>query len=139
MKAWLIVSLRRCVSRGKWGAEVGFYLGANRLHKSRILWCKFQSLYFIQRFISAICSIKRTQRIHSSVLSSKKGCITGLVDKAKDKYSIYTVRIKPMQNSQILFKYRPLCWVISCTFAYISGQWNDVALQFSSSSVTIWL
>lgn len=34
------------------------FVCANRLHKSRQLWCKFQSLYFIQRFISEICSIK---------------------------------------------------------------------------------
>lgn len=91
--------LLRCGFRGVWGADVGFYHFTNRLHKSRILWCKFQSLYFIQRFISAICSIKRTWRIQLSVLSMKKDCITCLDEKkAKDKYSIYTVIFKPMQN-----------------------------------------
>lgn len=65
------------------GADVGFYLSANRLHKSKILWCKFQSLYFIQRFISAICSVKRTRHTHLSVLSLKKGCTTGSVEKKK--------------------------------------------------------
>lgn len=107
-------------------------------HKSRVLWCKFQSLYFIQMFISAAV-IKHTRDIHFSVLSSRKDCVAGLVTNARHKYSICTVTIKPMQNSQILFEQRPLCWIISCTFAYVSGQLNDVASQVLPSSVTIWL